>query len=110
LLLAAAKALGLSLGKRDVDPGRVLYFAGENPDDVRMRWIALSEKMDFDPNTIDVHFLEGTFKISELIGRIKRWRWQRTSGFQWSGLHPSWGGRRTPGSRTSPRCSALLTG
>lgn len=72
LLIAAHKALGQRLGRHDVDPGRVLYFAGENPDDVRMRWIALSERMNFDPKTIDVHFLEGTFKISELIARIKQ--------------------------------------
>ncbi|MGK7056878.1 AAA family ATPase [Bradyrhizobium sp. 1050_B9_N1_2] len=71
LLISAHKALGVPIGKHDVDPGRVLYFAGENPDDVRMRWIALSERMEFDPQTIDVHFLEGTFKISELIARIK---------------------------------------
>lgn len=72
LLISAHKALGLPIGKHDVDPGRVLYFAGENPDDVRMRWIALSERMNFDPKTIDVHFLEGTFKVSELIARIKQ--------------------------------------
>ena len=72
LLISAHKALGLAIGKHDVDPGRVLYFAGENPDDVRMRWLALSERMGFDPQTIDVHFLEGTFKISELIERIRQ--------------------------------------
>lgn len=72
LLISAHKALGLPIGKHDVDPGRVLYFAGENPDDVKMRWIALSERMGFDPKTIDVHFLEGTFKVSELVARIKQ--------------------------------------
>ncbi|RXG85350.1 AAA family ATPase [Bradyrhizobium zhanjiangense] len=72
LLISAHKALGLPIGKHEVDPGRVLYFAGENPDDVRMRWIALSERMGFDPKTIDVHFLEGTFKVSELVARIKQ--------------------------------------
>jgi hypothetical protein len=72
LLISAHKALGLAIGKHEVDPGRVLYFAGENPDDVRMRWIALSERMGFDPETIDVHFLEGTFKVSDLIERIKQ--------------------------------------
>ncbi|OSJ16846.1 hypothetical protein BST63_10530 [Bradyrhizobium canariense] len=72
LLISAHKALGLPIGKHEVDPGRVLYFAGENPDDVRMRWIALSERMGFDSKTIDVHFLEGTFKVSDLIARIKQ--------------------------------------
>jgi hypothetical protein len=72
LVLAASKALGRSIGKHEVEPGRVLYFAGENPDDVRMRWIVLSEKMGFDPKTIDVHFLPGTaIKLSEIGARIR---------------------------------------
>jgi hypothetical protein len=71
LLMAASKALGRAIGKHDVEPGRVLYFAGENPDDVRMRWIALSERMGFDPKTIDVHFLPGTTKLSETVPRIR---------------------------------------
>jgi hypothetical protein len=71
LLMAASKALGRAIGKHDVEPGRVLYFAGENPDDVRMRWIALSEKMGFDPKTIDVHFLPGTTKLSETVPRVR---------------------------------------
>ncbi len=59
LRLAAHVALGLPLGDYDVEQGRVLYFAGENPDDLRMRWIALAEQMGFDVNTIDVHFIVG---------------------------------------------------
>ena len=27
-------------------------FAGENPDDVRARWLAMSQQMDFDVETI----------------------------------------------------------
>lgn len=72
LLLSACKALGLAVGKHETDPGRVLYFAGENPDDVRMRWTVLSERMGFDPKTIDVHFLPGTCKLSEMVPRIRR--------------------------------------
>jgi hypothetical protein len=72
LLMAAHIGLGKPIGKYEVDLGRVLYFAGENPDDIRMRWIAMSEQMGFDINTIPVHFIPGTFKISELIERIGR--------------------------------------
>jgi hypothetical protein len=39
LLFAAHIALGKELGGREVEKGKVLYFAGENPDDVRSRWI-----------------------------------------------------------------------
>ena len=70
LLLAAYVALGRSVGEYPVERGRVLYLAGENPDDVRMRWLAMSEAMDFDVETIDVHFLPGVFKLSEIAGRI----------------------------------------
>lgn len=70
LLLAAHNALGRSLGSRTIDKGRVLYLAGENPDDIRMRWIGMSQRIDFDLNTIDVNFIPGVFKISELSPRV----------------------------------------
>jgi AAA domain-containing protein len=47
------------IGQREVKPGRVIYFAGENPDDVRQRWIAMAEHLSFDVNTIDVYFVVG---------------------------------------------------
>jgi hypothetical protein len=71
LLFAASKALGRSIGNREVDAGRVLYLVGENPDDVKMRWIAFAEKMKFDAETIDVHFVEGVLKLSATGQRIK---------------------------------------
>jgi hypothetical protein len=70
LLLAASVGTGKPIGDMTVEQGRVLYFAGENPDDVRMRWIAVAQQMDFDVNAIDVHFIPGVFKISELALRI----------------------------------------
>jgi hypothetical protein len=66
LMLSVHVAQGKSIGDIDVEKGRVLYLAGENPDDVRMRWLASAEKMGFDPKTIDVNFLTGVFKISEI--------------------------------------------
>jgi hypothetical protein len=72
LQMASARARGLGIGKHDTEAGRVLYFVGENPDDVRMRWIALSEHMGFDAKTIDVHFLPGVCKISEMMPRIRQ--------------------------------------
>jgi RecA-family ATPase len=56
LNIAASVALGRSIGGHDVERGRVLYFAGENPTDVQMRWIAMAQQMNFDVNDIDVHF------------------------------------------------------
>ena len=70
LLIAALVAIGNGLGKHVVKKGRVLYLAGENPDDARMRWLAMAEQMGFDINTIEVWFRPGVFKISELSDRV----------------------------------------
>src|SRR5262245_4138239 len=70
LLLTAAVPLGRSIGGKEVQKGRAIYFAGENPDDIRMRWIAEAQHMGFDPNEIEVYFIAGTFKISEMAQRI----------------------------------------
>jgi hypothetical protein len=67
LLTTALTALGLPMGTRDVRQGRVVYFAGENPDDVTMRWIGMAHSMGFDVDDIDVHFIPGTFDITGLI-------------------------------------------
>ena len=70
LLLAASTAQGTPISGRDMQRGRVIYFAGENPDDVRMRWIVMAERMGFDVDRIDVHFIPGTFSIPDLKKRI----------------------------------------
>ena len=36
-----------------------------------MRWIAFAEKMKFDAETIDVHFVEGVLKLSNTGHKIK---------------------------------------
>jgi hypothetical protein len=65
LRIAAHAATGLSLGGREVEKIRVLFFAGENPDDVRMRWIKLCEEMKQDPADLEVSFLPGAPPIAE---------------------------------------------
>ena len=70
LLFAAHVALGRSIGDRNVERGTVLFLSGENPDDVRMRWIAMAEQIDFDIDKVDVCFIPGTFKISEMKSLI----------------------------------------
>jgi hypothetical protein len=72
LRLSAHTALGRPIGEHGIEQGRVLYMAGENPDDVRMRWLAMAEAMSFDPATIPVHFLPGVFKLSEIAARIRQ--------------------------------------
>jgi AAA domain len=56
LRLAASVALGATFANRETKKRRVLYLAAENPVDVRMRWIAMAQQMDFDPDTIESLF------------------------------------------------------
>lgn len=71
LYFASLLATGTPLGKREVERCRVLYLAGENPDDVRARWLAMSDALDFDAATIDVHFVEGVFSVSGQLERVR---------------------------------------
>jgi hypothetical protein len=80
LLIAAHVATGEPLAGQVVERGRVLFFAGENPDDVRARWIKLCEELgayhdhcidglryngkSVDPDTMDVVFMPFTPNIS----------------------------------------------
>lgn len=61
LTLAACLGTGRSFGGAETMPGRVGYFAAENPNDVQARWIGLQEHMGFDdanvffcPETVDL--------------------------------------------------------
>jgi hypothetical protein len=64
LVLAYMIAKGMSLGEREIDKGKVLFLAGENPDDARMRWIKLLDDMKVDAQEVDVFFVSGGFHIS----------------------------------------------
>jgi AAA domain len=71
LLITLLVSQGFKLGKLSVKRGRVLYFAGENPDDVRMRWMATTQQFALTPEDIDnVHFVPGVFKFTEISERI----------------------------------------
>jgi Bifunctional DNA primase/polymerase, N-terminal/AAA domain/Primase C terminal 2 (PriCT-2) len=65
LLIALRVAVGRPLAGREVVQGRVLFFAGENPDDIRTRWIKLCEEMGHDPDNMDVVFMPFTPNLSQ---------------------------------------------
>jgi hypothetical protein len=71
LRMAASVASGTPFAGRETKKRRVLYLAAENPTDIRMRWIALAQQMDFDADTIEVFFVEGVFKISQMTTKLK---------------------------------------
>jgi hypothetical protein len=72
LRLAASVARGTMFAGRETKQRRVLYLAAENPVDVRMRWIALAEQMDIEANAIEVYFVEGAFKISQMAETLRK--------------------------------------
>ncbi len=70
LLATAHVAIGRPLGSLHVERGTVLYFAGENPIDVQMRWLGLTHAMGLDPAMLDAHFVTGAMSLSEVAERI----------------------------------------
>lgn len=72
LLMAASVALGQPIGGHEVAKGRVLYLAGENPEDIRARWLAMADQMEFDAAKVDVHFLDRIFNIDERFANLRR--------------------------------------
>jgi hypothetical protein len=82
MLLAAHVSIGRDLGGLDVAKGPVIYFAGENPTDIRMRWLGLTRAMQIDPETADVHFIDGVVPLSQTAEQI-------TEEIKRKGLAPS---------------------
>lgn len=71
LLLALLSEQGQNLAGREVAQGRVVYFAGENPDDVAMRWIGICHDRGLDPAKLDVHFIKERFSIPDALEAIR---------------------------------------
>jgi hypothetical protein len=63
-------AEGGLLYDREVEPGDVIFMAGENPDDVRARMIATMEANHINPAKCRVHFIPGTFSIRNDLDRL----------------------------------------
>lgn len=64
ILLSACLAAGEAFCGHDVKQGRVLFLTGENPDDVRARWICQIEALGL-PLSLPVTFVEGPFDVVE---------------------------------------------
>jgi hypothetical protein len=69
--IAANVAIGESIDSYvTCKKGTVIYFVGENPEDVANRWLGLCGDMGIDPDTTDVHFVEGAMHLSKVADRI----------------------------------------
>ena len=63
--VAAHVATGRPLNRHEVVQGKVLFLAGENPDDVRMRWIKLADDMEIAPDTDQIFWIAGVYKLTD---------------------------------------------
>jgi hypothetical protein len=74
LALLIARLVGGSdpkaaLGKHAAEKGQVVYFAGENPDDLRMR--VLGDTALFEDDAARIWFIPGTFSIEAMREKIE---------------------------------------
>jgi len=72
--LVASSEQNAYLANHRVDKGRVIYFVGENPDDVRMRVIGMDyerTKLGEDPTRDNLWFIPGIFEIDDMIKVIE---------------------------------------
>jgi hypothetical protein len=56
-----------TLKRHRVEKGRVVYFVGENPDDVRMRIIGADAERNDNPEKDDIWFIPGVFNIAGMM-------------------------------------------
>jgi AAA domain len=68
------------LGNHAVDHGNVVYFAGENPDDLRMRMIADDENLGRIGANDTIHIIAGTFGIGAMFEQCRMWAEQSHQG------------------------------
>ena len=64
MYLAQCLARGEAMHGKEVKAGTVLVLAGENPDDIRARFLVLAEAYGFDPERIKMRFVAGVIDIA----------------------------------------------
>jgi AAA domain len=75
MLLAelASRPQPVALGQHPVAKGHVIYFAGENPDDLRMRIIGANSLRTEDWQDDQIAFVPGIFDIPKIRAEIERY-------------------------------------
>ena len=63
MYIAQCLARGEAMHGKEVKQGTVLMLAGENPDDIRARFLVLAEAYGFDPKTVKMRFIAGIIDI-----------------------------------------------
>jgi hypothetical protein len=70
LALDVCLATGTNLNGRQVEQGNVVYFAAENPEDVKARMIFMADRLNLDPATVPIYFVEGSFDLDDWADHI----------------------------------------
>jgi hypothetical protein len=75
IALLLARAVGSAdpnarFGPHAVEKGTVVYFVGENPDDVRCRLIGANAQRQDDPSLDRIHYVPGVFDIAGLRAQL----------------------------------------
>ena len=71
LRVAAHVVTGVPLNGMEIEKSKVLYFAGENPDDVGIRWLKTRDDMEISGRT-EIYWIRGTppMTIADIKKRI----------------------------------------
>ena len=71
LTMAISIVRGQPLAGRRVKPGRAVYLAAENPDDIRMRLILMADRLGLDLDSLPLHFVAAGFDLAGGMERLR---------------------------------------
>jgi hypothetical protein len=71
LCLDIHMATGRDLAGRAAEQGNIVYFAAENPDDVKARMILMADRLQLDLSSLPLHFVEGGFNFTDWGDHIR---------------------------------------
>jgi hypothetical protein len=71
MYIAQAIARGQPMHGKEVLAGTVLFLAGENPDDIRARFLVLADQFKFSLNDIKIRFIDGVVDVAASMPRIQ---------------------------------------
>ncbi len=71
MYVAQAIARAQPMHGREVLSGTVLFLAGENPDDIRARFLVLADEFKFDVNSVKIRFIDGVVNVATSLARIQ---------------------------------------
>jgi RecA-family ATPase len=71
ILVAIRTALGQWFLGRQCRKSRVVFFAGENPDNVRYQFYGMCAELDVKPDELDISWHDGVFSIEDALSAVK---------------------------------------